>query len=208
LSAIRLSREWLARLSRERVDDRLRRDWEIRRERHAWGGVDGGAWSSSILGRRRTSSSSLGVVSRPLLPPRDDDDDVAAAAVAPVLQILPPGSGTIVGSHLAAIDGHLRRCRRADGGAPTTITTATTSIAVALLDSLGGESSGEYDGNNAAAAAAVVFDVGSVDPGVTCTAPEASTGTPTPFPSFDRSLLVGPVSPPPRRHRRCRRTQA
>ena len=99
-----------------------------------------------------SSSSSSWVVSRPLLPPRDYDDHVAAAAVAPVLQILPPGSRTIVGSHLVAIDGHLRRCCRADGGAPTTITTANMSIAAALLDSLGGESSEEYDGNNAAAA--------------------------------------------------------
>ena len=155
-------------------------------ECHAWGGVDGGAWSSSILGRRRTSSSSLsGVVSCPLFPPRDNNDLATATVVAPVPHILPPGSRTIVGSHLVAIDGHLRCCRRADVRAPMTITMATTSIAVALLDSLDGASSREYNGNNAAAAAAIVFDIGLVDPGVACTTPEASMGTPTPFPLFD-----------------------
>ena len=130
-------------------------------ECHAWGGIDGGAWLSSILGQRRTSLSlSSRVVSRPLFPPRDDNDLATAIVVAPVPHILPLGSRTIVESHLATIDGHLQRCHRADVRAPMTIATATTSIAVALLDLLDGASSGEYNGNNATAAAAVVFDIG------------------------------------------------
>ena len=66
---------------------------------------------SSILGRTTTTTSS----SRPPLLPSHDNDN-AAAAIAPLLQILPPGSGTIVGSHLAVIDGHLRHCQWDDVG--------------------------------------------------------------------------------------------
>jgi hypothetical protein len=60
--------------------------------------------------------------------------------VVPSLQILPPGAGAIVESHLAAIDGHQRRCSLA-----TTMITLTTvnasatllsSNALALLNSL------------------------------------------------------------------------
>ncbi len=60
--------------------------------------------------------------------------------VVPSPQILPPGAGAIIESHLAAIDGHQRRCSSA-----TTMITLTTvnafaalssSNALALLDSL------------------------------------------------------------------------
>jgi hypothetical protein len=69
--------------------------------------------------------------------------------VMPSPQILPPGAGSIVESHLAAIDGHQRRCTSA-----TTMITSTTvnasaaslsSDALALLDSLLEEAIGDED---------------------------------------------------------------
>ncbi len=62
--------------------------------------------------------------------------------VVPSLQILPPGAGAIVESHLAAIDGHQGRCSLA----MTMITLMTMNAsatlllsgALALLDSLKG----------------------------------------------------------------------
>jgi hypothetical protein len=156
-SAMRRSREWSARLARERVDERLMRDWEERRERFLPGS------SSSILGRGYARSSSRGgggatttgvgggavVASRvPLLsaggesppPPASSSSENYCNNIVPHPQVLPPGAEAIARSHLAAIDGHLARRRPA--AAPATATTANAAAAsssddaVALLDSL------------------------------------------------------------------------
>ncbi len=77
-----------------------------------------------------------------------------AVVVMPSPQILPPGTGAIVESHLTAINGHQRRCSSAMMMITLTTVNASAALsssdALALLDSLE-----EAIGDNNAAVVAV-----------------------------------------------------
>ena len=141
--AIRQSREWSARHARERVDKRLRRDWDARRDRLGFSSSSSSSSSSSIPARASMSTATGGMggggdaaVVASCVPLLSDGelsygggDDVVVVVPSP--QISPPGAREIVESHLAAIDGHQRH----RSSATTMITSTTANASAASLSS-------------------------------------------------------------------------
>ncbi len=137
-------------LARERVDERLRRNWDVRRDRL---GFSSSSLLSSLLipGRRAGINMTGGIgggggaaVVASFVPLLLDGElsyggGNVIVVVVPTPQILPPGARAIVESHLAAINGHQRRCSLATTMITSTTVNASTasslSDALALLDS-------------------------------------------------------------------------
>lgn len=170
-SAICKSRESSDRLTKRRVEERLKKDWLERRERcvssilgrdnryatvrggNSWftgrngGGEIGGVGGGRVLldgdSYHTTTTSSL----------------LSSVSIVPSPQSMPPGIENIIKYHQIAIDGYIIRSRSNIPTTTTTTTTVTTANvttaafpnAISLLDSLEDGTKGNMNGSSSEA---------------------------------------------------------